>query len=67
MSKRFLSLLAALITLISIGGIFATWQFATDDVNTASKDVPVSMDGFEYPEIVYITDVDYLSGQGTYT
>lgn len=67
MSKRFLSLLAALITLISIGGIFATWRFATDEVNTTSKDVPVSMDGFEYPEIVYITDVDYLSGQGTYT
>ena len=62
-----LSLLLAIVMLLSIGGVFATWRYSNDFVNPASKDFTVSVDEFDYPEIVYIIDVDYLSGDGTFT
>ena len=62
-----LSLLLAIVMLLSIGGVFATWRYSNDFANPASKDFTVSVDEFDYPEIVYIIDVDYLSGDGTFT
>ena len=62
-----LSLLLAIVTLISVGGVCATWYYASGAVGTVSDELPLSTNEFDYPEIVYIIDVDYLSGSGTYT
>ena len=62
-----LSLLLALFTLITISGVCATWYFTTQTVDTTSNELPFSVEEFDYPEIVYITHVDYLSGEGTFT
>ena len=62
-----LSLLLAIVTLISVGGVCATWHYASGAVGTVSDELSLSTNEFDYPEIVYIIGVDYLSGSGTYT
>ena len=67
MIKRFLPLLLCLTLIVSVGGVCATWQFASDKAVTESTDIPFAEVRFRYPEMVYITKIDYLSGDGTYT
>lgn len=67
MIRRFLPLILALVMVLSIGGVYATWQYTIPVVNPQKKDFPISLSKFDYPEIVYIIDVDYLSGEGTFT
>ena len=43
---------------LSIGGVYATWQYTIPVVNPQKKDFPISLSKFDYPEIVYIIDVD---------
>lgn len=65
--KRLLPLLICLVLTISVGGVYATWQFASEKANPESENLPIATEGFRYPDMVYITDIDYLSGSGTYT
>jgi len=67
MIKRFLPLLICLVLIVSMGGVCATWQFATDKAAPEFTDIQFTTDGFRYPEMVYITKVEYLSGSGAYT
>ncbi len=67
MTKRFLSLLLCLITVSSIGSVFAVWEFSTKKANPESAELQFLTDGFRYPEMVYITKAEYLSGDGSYT
>lgn len=67
MIKRFLSLLLCLLLIASVGSLCATWQYATEKASSKSTDLSFTPDGFRYPEMVYITKVDYLSGSGTYS
>lgn len=62
-----LSLLLALVLLTSIGGVYATWRYATGTASSATENLPISANPFDYSEMVYIIDVDYLSGSGTFT
>jgi len=67
MTKRFLSLLLCLITIFSVGSIYAVWEFSTKKANPESAEFQFATNGFRYPEMVYITKTEYLSGNGTYT
>lgn len=67
MTKRFLSLLLCLITIFSVGSVFAVWEFSTKKANPESTEFQFATNGFRYPEMVYITKTEYLSGNGTYT
>lgn len=67
MIKRILPLLLCFLVILSIGGVYATFKYTEDFVNPAQTDLQTSVADFDYPEIVYIIDVDYLSGSGTYT
>lgn len=67
MIKRILPLLLCLILVLTTGGVYATFKYTEDYVNPVQKDLPTSLGSFDYPEIVYIIDLDYLSGDGTYT
>ena len=66
MIKRFSALLLCLVLTFSVGSVFALWQFATEKAEAESAEILFSADGFRYPEMVYITKVEYLSGSGTY-
>lgn len=67
MIKRVLPIILCILVVFSISGVYATWQYTINMVNPEKKDLPVSLSSFDYPEIVYIIDVDYLSGDGTFT
>ncbi len=67
MIKRILPLLLCFIVILSIGGVYATFSYTENYVNPTQTDLPTTVSPFDYPEIVYIIDVDYLSGSGTYT
>ncbi len=67
MTKRFLSLLLCLITIFSVGSVYAVWEFSTKKANPESAEFQFATNGFRYPEMVYITKTEYLSGNGTYT
>ncbi len=67
MIKRVLPIILCFLVVFSISGVYATWQYTINMVNPEKKDLPVSLSSFDYPEIVYIIDVDYLSGEGTFT
>lgn len=67
MLRRFVLPILFLMTVLCIGGVYATWQYTTNMVNPEKKDFPVLLRDFDYPEIVYIIDIDYLSGEGTFT
>lgn len=67
MIKRVLPIILCILVVFSISGVYATWQYTINMVNPEKKDLPVSLSSFDYPEIVYIIDVDYLSGEGTFT
>ena len=67
MIRRFLPILLCLLLLSSFSGVYATWYYTTDRVNPEQKNLMVSINEFDYPEIVYIIDTEYLSGDGTYT
>ena len=67
MMRRFLPILLCLLLLSSVCGVYATWYYTGDRVNPEKKTIAVSLNEFDYPEIVYIIDVDYLSGNGTFT
>ena len=45
--KKKLSMLAALATVVTIGGVYATWTFAEKDAPAASTTVNVAMTGIE--------------------
>ena len=67
MLRRFVLPILFLITILCVSGVYATWQYTTNMVNPEKKDFPVLLRDFDYPEIVYIIDIDYLSGEGTFT
>lgn len=67
MIRRFLPILLCLLLLSSFGGVYATWYYTTDRVNPEQKNLMVSLNEFDYPEIVYIIDTEYLSGDGAFT
>ncbi|MBR7142502.1 MAG: hypothetical protein IKD06_03075 [Clostridia bacterium] len=67
MIKRVLPIILCVLVIFSISGVYATWQYTINVANPEKKDLLVSLGSFDYPEIVYITDVDYLSGGGTFT
>ncbi len=67
MIKRFLPILLCFVLIVSVGGVWATWQYATDKASPKTTDFQFTPVGFRYPEMVYITEVDYLSGSGTYS
>lgn len=67
MIKRSLPLLLCLVLMISVGAVCAIWQFAQDKASPEEANLPFSTDGFRYPEMVYITNVEHISGNGTYT
>lgn len=67
MTKRFLSLLLCLILIFSVGSVYAVWEFSTQKAAPESTELQLAPNGFNYPEMVYITKVDFLSGNGTYT
>lgn len=67
MIRRFLPILLCLLLLSSFGGVYATWYYTTDKVYPEQKDLTVLLNEFDYPEIVYIIDTEYLSGDGTFT
>ena len=46
---RRLSLLLSLVLLLSVGGVYATWQYAHDPVQSKSTDLNPTMDVFDYP------------------
>ena len=62
-----LALILAFVMLLSIGGAYAVWRYATEEVEPKAEELSFSVNGFDYPEMVYITNVAYLSGNGTYT
>lgn len=67
MIRRFLPILLCLLLLSSFGGVYATWYYTTNRVNPEQKNLMVSVNEFDYPEIVYIIDTEYLSGDGAFT
>jgi hypothetical protein len=67
MIKRFLPVLLCLVTILSTSGVYATWYYTTGMVNPEQKNLMVSLNEFDYPEIVYIIDTEYLSGDGAFT
>ena len=67
MIKRSLPLLLCLVLMISVGAVCAIWQFAQDKASPEEANLPFSTDGFRYPEMVYITNAEHISGNGTYT
>lgn len=67
MIKRFLPLLLCLVLIVSVGGVYATWRYAEEKAAPESAELAFETVGFRYPEMVYITKVEYLSGGGTYT
>lgn len=67
MFKRIWPIILCVLVVFSIGGVYATWQFTINVAKSEKKDLSVSLSTFDYPEIVYIIDVDYLSGGGTFT
>ena len=67
MIKRVLPIILCVLVIFSISGVYATQQYTINVANPEKKDLLVSLGSFDYPEIVYITDVDYLSGGGTFT
>lgn len=62
--KKF-ALILAVILLLSVGGVYATWRYAENQVNPHPTDVWLSTNEFYYPSMVYITKVEHLSGAGT--
>lgn len=67
MIRRFLPILLCLLLLSSFGGVYATWYYTTNRVNPEQRNLMVSVNEFDYPEIVYIIDTEYLSGDGAFT
>lgn len=49
MIKRFLPILLCIITLLSTGGVYATWLYAENSPSPVSQDLSLSLSIFEYP------------------
>ena len=54
LTMKKLSLIFALIMMLSVGGIYATWHFAIEKANSANVNLLISMNDFHYPDMVYI-------------
>ena len=61
-----IALALACVMLLSVGGAYATWQFASGQADDETVNVSPSLNEFYYPpEMVYITKVEHISGDGT--
>lgn len=48
---RYLAFLCSLAVLASVGGVFATWHYTADYLNSAESDFPVSITEFSFSDI----------------
>ena len=49
MKIKYFSLLLCLLTILSIGGVFATWKYADLSADEVNQDLSLSLSVFEYP------------------
>ena len=63
---KFLCLLLTVVTIMSVGGSFATWCYSEWPVLDASTSTSVALKDFDYPppEILKITKVELVASQG---
>ena len=60
--RRKLTIILALILLLSVSGVFATWKYAMEDVNDVSETISVSSNEFVYP----LFTVTYMVGEDVF-
>lgn len=60
-TSRFVCVLLAVLTLFTVGGVFATWKYATQAPTPAQSSTPISVKDFTYG-MFYITTVKTTDG-----